>query len=67
MSSVIKWAKHNPEVQKLALTVFADNDRAIRLYERNGFEVEGRRSREYRLSDGSWRDDLMMSLWLGES
>ncbi len=66
MDSVVQWARHNPEVQKLALTVFADNERAIRLYEQLGFEIEGRRLREYQLSDGSWRDDLMMGLWLGE-
>ncbi len=66
MDAVVDWARSNPEVQKLALNVFADNTRAIGLYERVGFEVEGRRVREYRLGDGTWRDDLMMSMWLGE-
>jgi len=67
MDAVVAWARHNPELRKLALTVFADNGRAITLYDRMGFQVEGRRSREYRLADGTYRDDLVMALWLEDS
>jgi len=65
MDAVVQWAQDNPEVRKLSLNVFADNPRAIGLYESFGFAVEGRRVREYLLSDGTWRDDLVMALWLG--
>jgi ribosomal protein S18 acetylase RimI-like enzyme len=64
MSSVIDWAEHNPIVTKLALSVFASNERAIGLYRRFGFEVEGHRVREYRMEDGSYRDDLLMYRWV---
>ncbi len=64
MEAVVRWARDNGEVCKLALTVFTDNERAIGLYAAFGFVVEGRREREYRLADGTWRDDLMMGLWL---
>ena len=30
-----------------------------------GFQEEGRRIREYRLADGSYRDDILMSAWVG--
>jgi ribosomal protein S18 acetylase RimI-like enzyme len=65
MDAAIGWARDNAEVEKLALTVFADNDRAIQLYDTVGFVVEGRRGQEYRLGDGTYRDDLLMGLWLG--
>lgn len=45
---------------RLELTVFADNARAIRLYESCGFEVEGR-LRRYALRDGQWVDSLAMA------
>lgn len=60
MAACIDWAVGNPEVKKLGLNVFADNDRAIALYRRFGFQEEGHREREYRMADGSWRDDLLM-------
>ena len=48
-------------MEKLSLSVFSDNDRAIALYEASGFGIEGRREREYRLADGSYRGDVLMS------
>jgi RimJ/RimL family protein N-acetyltransferase len=41
--------------------VFAHNARAVALYRKFGFEEEGRRLREYRFADGSWRDDILMA------
>src|SRR4030042_1954750 len=40
MQSVVKWAKENQTIEKLALSVFADNMLAIRLYEKLGFLTE---------------------------
>ena len=40
--------------------MFADNTRAVELYRRLGFEEEGRRVREYKLADGTYRDDLLL-------
>ena len=54
------WAVSNPALEKVGLAVFADNDRAIRMYERFGFLEEGRRVREYRFSDEDYRDDVLM-------
>jgi len=50
-------------LHRLELTVMAHNTRAIRLYERMGFAVEGRRS-ECLLVDGQFIDELTMALLL---
>ncbi|WP_431265599.1 GNAT family N-acetyltransferase [Roseateles chitinivorans] len=47
-------------VLRIELTVFADNARAIRLYERFGFEHEGR-LRGYALRDGRYVDAFTMA------
>lgn len=60
MAAAIAWGEENSDIEKLGLSVFATNKRAIALYEAVGFEVEGRRRREYRMEDGSYRDDLLM-------
>jgi len=48
-------------LHRVSLRVLADNSRAIRSYEKCGFQVEGR-ERETVFLDGAWRDDLIMGL-----
>jgi RimJ/RimL family protein N-acetyltransferase len=48
-------------LHRVALAVFAFNERAIRAYTRVGFVVEGR-AREAIWRDGHWWDELHMSL-----
>ena len=60
MQAGLDWATQAEAVSKLSLAVFAHNSGAIRLYERLGFEVEGRRVNEYKMADGTYRDDLLM-------
>lgn len=45
---------------RLELTVYVDNAAAIHLYEKLGFEVEGR-LRRYALRDGEWVDSFAMA------
>lgn len=47
-------------LEQLELTVFADNVRAIRLYEKVGFVKTGVMPRAYRLKDGSYHDEVQM-------
>lgn len=47
-------------LEQLELTVFADNVRAIRLYEKVGFVKVGVMPRAYRLKDGSYHDEVQM-------
>ena len=46
--------------EQLELTVFADNTRAIRLYEKVGFVKTGVLPRAYRLKDGNYHDEVQM-------
>lgn len=53
------------QMHKIELEVWPDNARAIALYERFGFEVEGVRRDHYRRRDGSLRSAQLMALLLG--
>jgi RimJ/RimL family protein N-acetyltransferase len=60
LAAIVAWAERSAVMHKLSLNVFAHNTRAIALYSRHGFFEEGRREREYRFADGSWRADILM-------
>ena len=60
LAEALEWATGNPHLSKIGLAVFAHNTRAIALYERHGFEIEGRRVREYRTVTGQLWDDVLM-------
>jgi len=64
MEALVSHARATPVIRKLSLAVFADNERALSLYERLGFRVEGRRIGEYREADGTLRDDVLMALFV---
>jgi RimJ/RimL family protein N-acetyltransferase len=53
------WARLHG-LHRIELTVMAHNTRAIRVYERHGFQAEGRR-RECLLVDGEFVDELYMA------
>ncbi|WP_055047180.1 GNAT family N-acetyltransferase [Devosia sp. A16] len=48
-------------LHRVSVRVLADNGRAIRCYEKCGFQLEGR-ERETVFLDGAWRDDLIMGV-----
>jgi ribosomal protein S18 acetylase RimI-like enzyme len=50
--------------RRLTLRVFGPNERARRLYERLGFEVEGVLRSEFRVGENEYVDDYMMALAL---
>lgn len=60
MEAGLRWACDNEALIKVGLSVFATNTRALALYRGFGFEEEGRRPREYRLEDGTYRDDVLL-------
>jgi putative acetyltransferase len=60
MLALIDFADHWAQVLRLELTVYADNHRAIALYESCGFVREGLH-RGYALRDGHYHDVLSMA------
>lgn len=63
MMAAVQWARENRQIERIALDVMTANARAIRLYERFGFEREGVRRRAYK-RNGQPVDMLMMALIL---
>jgi ribosomal protein S18 acetylase RimI-like enzyme len=53
-------------VAKLGLRALSNNPNAIHLYERHGFTEKARLRAELRRPDGSYADDVWMSLWLSD-
>jgi L-phenylalanine/L-methionine N-acetyltransferase len=60
MEAAMHWADNWAGVLRIELTVFADNARAIALYERHGFVREGV-MRAFALRDGVYADALAMA------
>ncbi|WP_239255791.1 GNAT family N-acetyltransferase [Listeria ilorinensis] len=49
--------------QKLQLRVLSNNEKAIRFYKKNGFQIEGELKKEF-LINGIYIDDIIMSYFL---
>ena len=64
LDALIAWARAQPALRKIVLTVRERNERALRLYRARGFVVHGRVVESLRLADGTTFDDLLMTLWL---
>lgn len=69
MERMVAWVRggRGSGVTRLELNVFADNTRAIRLYESLGFVCEGVHRAKLRRAEGGYRDDLTMALLLGDA
>jgi RimJ/RimL family protein N-acetyltransferase len=66
MDAAMAWLADS-DMHKVELEVWPDNERAIGLYERYGFEVEGLRRDHYLRRDGSLRSALIMARLLGRN
>ncbi len=60
MAALTRYADNWAQLLRIELTVYTDNDRAIRLYRKFGFEEEGVR-RAFALRDGVYVDALGMA------
>jgi ribosomal protein S18 acetylase RimI-like enzyme len=63
VAAAIEWASEQG-LHKLSLSVFAHNERALAVYRKFGFEVEGRRSKHIRRANGELWDPIDMGLLL---
>lgn len=64
LAAALTWARA-ARMRKLDLEVYVDNVRAVALYARTGFVVEGLRRDHYRNADGRVRSTLLMA-WFVE-
>ncbi|MEO1236456.1 MAG: GNAT family protein [Planctomycetota bacterium] len=60
MDALIEWAESHPVTELLQLEVYADNERAQRLYRRVGFTEAGRIPRRMKFGPGHYKDAVMM-------
>lgn len=61
MRLIAKYGFESIGLHRLTLRVLSYNERAIKAYEKVGFQVEGR-ERETAFVDGVWHDDYIMGL-----
>ncbi|MDZ5471402.1 GNAT family N-acetyltransferase [Bacillus sp. 31A1R] len=59
LKETIIWADSN-SIKKISLAVLETNEKAIQLYEKLGFEIEGVLKRDKLLSDGNYYSTIMM-------
>jgi RimJ/RimL family protein N-acetyltransferase len=62
MQYTLQWARHHG-LEKVCLDVFADNKRAISMYKKYGFVIEGHRKKQFIL-DGKYVDEIFMSRFM---
>ncbi|MGG3521156.1 GNAT family N-acetyltransferase [Bacillus pseudomycoides] len=60
----ISWADAN-SIKKMTLNVLETNDKAIKLYEKLGFEIEGVLKNDKRLADGKYYNTIIMGRFNG--
>ncbi|KAA0550397.1 GNAT family N-acetyltransferase [Bacillus sp. BGMRC 2118] len=61
----IAWAEAN-NITKMTLQVLETNEKAVKLYESLGFEVEGVLKRDKILSDGNYYNTIVMGRFMEE-
>ncbi|KIL78906.1 Protein export cytoplasm protein SecA ATPase RNA helicase [Bacillus badius] len=60
----IAWADAN-NIEKMTLHVLETNEKAIRLYEKCGFQIEGLLQKDKILSDGNYYNTVVMGRFNG--
>lgn len=60
IKALLGWAEANPFIEKVSLGVFSTNQRAISLYKKMGFVEEGRKIKEFKMSEREYVDDIIM-------
>lgn len=62
----IAWA-NSSQIKKMTLKVLETNEKAIKLYQKNGFEIEGILKMDKLLSDGKFYNTIIMGRFHAES
>jgi len=61
MQTLVAWGFYTLNLNRVQLRVYSDNERAIRSYQKVGFQIEGR-LRQANYCNGVWRDTLLMGV-----
>jgi RimJ/RimL family protein N-acetyltransferase len=64
LNCLVEWGKTNPTIEKVILNVNSTNEKAICLYRKFGFEIEGVNKKAVKQSDGRYFDNLQMALFV---
>lgn len=64
LKNLLEWAEKNDTIEKVTLAVFSNNERAIALYNKLGFEIEGRCPRDIKMLDGTYIDSVLMYMFV---
>ncbi|MCM3719601.1 GNAT family N-acetyltransferase [Fictibacillus phosphorivorans] len=59
MNYTLEWGRTN-QLHKLWLTVFSGNEKAVKVYEKSGFIIEGRQKNQAFI-DGKFEDEIFMA------
>jgi RimJ/RimL family protein N-acetyltransferase len=59
LEECIQWADNNG-IKKISLNVLETNEKAVKLYQKYGFEVEGTLKKDKLLSDGKYYNTVLM-------
>ena len=61
LQAVLAYCFHELGINRVGAEIYEFNARSIRLFERNGFQLDGTR-REYLFKDGVFKDNRLYSL-----
>lgn len=62
MQESIEWCKRN-NIEQLELEVVTKNDRALSVYKKFGFQIQGTKKRAMKYEDGTYADEYQMVLF----
>ena len=65
LDTAIRESKKLNNKQKIILSCFSSNERAIYLYKKMGFKVVGIRKKQFYM-DSQYYDEVLMELWIDE-
>lgn len=60
LKTLIDWAKTTDKIEKINLRVHSDNEIALGLYKKMGFEIEGIQKKDLKYGPGKYVDTVLM-------
>lgn len=64
LAALLEWASANPKIEKVTLQVHGNNNHALELYRKFGFEVEGVKIRDLKYGPNAYVDSVIMARFI---